>query len=139
MGRSEGARLATAGGKGNDVPGMVGPIADEREGLLAYLGQIRYVLGLTAYGLSDEQARSAVGPSGLSVGGLIKHCATVEGAWMDTVEQRARGSEQDYENGFRLLPDETLHDARERLDAAAQRTEAIVASVADLGEPVPVP
>ena len=81
-----------------------------------------------------------MGPSGLSVGGLIKHCATVEGAWMDTVEQRAGGSEQDYENGFRLLADETLQDARARLDAAA-RAHGVRrgARAADLGVPVPVP
>jgi len=33
------------------MPGNVAPVADERDGLLAYLAQQRYVIGLTAYGL----------------------------------------------------------------------------------------
>ena len=40
------------------MPGQVGPIANEQQGLLAYLAQMRYVLRLTAYGLTDEQLRA---------------------------------------------------------------------------------
>ena len=40
------------------MPGMASPIPDEREQLLAYLAQQRYVIRLTAYGLTDEQARA---------------------------------------------------------------------------------
>ena len=39
------------------MPGDVAPVADEREGLLGYLDQQRYVLRITAYGLDDEQAQ----------------------------------------------------------------------------------
>ncbi|MDQ1519162.1 MAG: hypothetical protein QOI55_235, partial [Actinomycetota bacterium] len=69
------------------MPGTVPPVADEREGLLAYLAQMRYVMKLTAYGLSDEQARATPSASPLSVGGLIKHVANVEQHWIDVVLQ----------------------------------------------------
>jgi hypothetical protein len=41
------------------MPGLPSPVADERHGLLSFLAQQRYVLGLTAYGLTDAQIRLA--------------------------------------------------------------------------------
>ena len=55
------------------MPGNVRPVADEREGLMAYLAQQRSVLQIAAYGLTDEQARAVPTRSALSVGGLVKH------------------------------------------------------------------
>ena len=52
------------------MPGNVNPVADEREGLLAYLAQQRYVLRLAAHGLTDAQARAVPTKSSLSVGGV---------------------------------------------------------------------
>ena len=122
------------------MPGMPAPIADEREGLLAFLAQQRYVLRLTAYGLTDDQARATPTASPLSVGGLVKHVAATERGWMDVVLQRpGSGGETDYEAGFRLGPDETLQSALDHYAAVAAETEAIVAGIADLGQPVPVP
>ena len=121
------------------MPGNVPPVADEREGLLAFLSQQRDAVRLAAYGLTDEQARQAPTASTLSVGGLIKHCATTERGWMRVVLQRPHGVEDDYEANFRLGPDETLADVLARYDEVAKETEAIVAGIADLGQPVPVP
>jgi uncharacterized damage-inducible protein DinB len=122
------------------MAGMAGPVPDEREGLLSFLRQQRYVLRLTAYGLSDEQARQAPGPGPLNVGGLVKHVAATEQYWLDLVMGRDRGrSQEDREAGFRLGPDETLDGVLEHYDRVAEETEAIVASVSDLGQPVPVP
>lgn len=122
------------------MPGQVRPVADEREGLLAYLAHQRYVLRLTAYGLTDEQARATPTVSPLSVGGLIKHVASTEAGWIDVMLQRtSAGHEQDYHAGFRLEPGETLAGVLERYDAVAARTEAEVAMVADLGQAVPAP
>ena len=70
------------------MPGQVAPVTDERELLLAYLTQQRYVLKLTAHGLTDEQARQSSPPSSLTVGGLIKHVSQVERYWIDLVVQR---------------------------------------------------
>ena len=41
-------------------------------------------LRLTAYGLTDEQARRRRRPSALSVGGLVKHVTPIEQGWIDT-------------------------------------------------------
>jgi uncharacterized damage-inducible protein DinB len=107
--------------------------------LLAYLAQMRSVLQIAAYGLTDEQARATPTAGALSVGGLIKHVAAVERTWMDTVLQRRSGAAEDYEANFRLGPDETLADALRLLDEAARNTQAVVNGIDDLGQPVPVP
>ena len=124
------------------MPGMPGPVADEREGLLAYLAQQRYAIRLTAYGLTDEQVRAAPIPStSLSVGGLVKHAACMEQGWIDTVLERQRPGTgaDDYAEGFRLAPDETIDDVLSFYDEVAAETGRALAGIADLGQPVPVP
>ena len=122
------------------MPGQVPPVPDERTGLLAFLAQQRDVIKLTAYGLSDDEARLTPSASPLSVGGLVKHAATTERGWIDLVVQRDRGATQDdYESNFRLLPDETLAEVFDLYDEIARETEAVVAAVPDLGQDVPVP
>jgi len=123
------------------MPGVVAPVTDEREALLAYLAQQRYVLRLSAFGLSDEQAASAPTVSGLSVGGLIKHAALTERHWTDIVLDRSQPADasnaEDHEATFRL--DGSLEEVLTLADAAAHETEAAIASIDDLGRPVPVP
>jgi uncharacterized damage-inducible protein DinB len=124
------------------MPGTVRPVADEREGLLAYLDQQRQAIAVAAHGLTDEQARRQPTAGRLSIGGLVKHVAAVERSWMDTVLQRSRPTaeaEAGYEDGFELRDDETLAGALADLEAAGRETEAIVAGIADLGQAVPVP
>jgi len=121
------------------MPGNVAPVADEREGLLAFLRQQRYVLELTAYGLTDEQARLAPNRSPLSVGGLIKHVARTESGWVDIILQQPGGEADDYVDGFTLRPDETLAGVLDHYHQVAARTEEVLAGIADLGQPVPVP
>lgn len=121
------------------VPGQVPPVANEREGLLAYLAQQRDVIRIAAYGLTDEQARSAPAASPLSVGGLVKHVAYTERGWIDIVFQRDRGIADDYEANFRLGPNETLDGVLGLYEEIAKETEAAIAEIADLGQAVPVP
>jgi uncharacterized damage-inducible protein DinB len=125
------------------MPGQVPPVADERDGLLAYLAQQRAVIRIAAYGLTDEQARLAPTAGPLSVGGLIKHVATTERGWIDIVTQRQRAPEDelsdDYEANFRLGANETLAGVVDLYDAVAKETEAVIAGIADLNQPVPVP
>ncbi len=121
------------------MPGQVGPITDERDGLLKYLAQMRYVLKLTGFGLTPEQLRATPTVSPLSVGGLIKHCASTEENWINIVLQRtADGVDYAaYEANFQLADGETLDDVIARYDAIATETEKVVASL-DLDHPVPV-
>ncbi len=123
------------------MPGSVRPVTDERDALLAYLAQQRDVLILTAYGLTDEQARAVPSASELCVGGLIKHVEQVERYWVDTVLHRPAPFDPgtDWSERFRLGPDETLDGVVARYRQAADETEAVVATIKDLGQPVPVP
>ena len=127
------------------MPGNVHPVADEREGLTAYLAQQRAVLRIAAYGLTDAQARAVPTRSTLSVGGLIKHVTAVERSWVDIALQRpsvaqedtAQG-EVDYAAGFTMGPHETLQGLLADYEAAARETDEALAPL-DLARPVPVP
>jgi uncharacterized damage-inducible protein DinB len=124
------------------MPGQVAPVTDERELLLAYLTQQRYVLKLTAHGLTDEQSRQSSPPSSLTVGGLIKHVSQVERYWIDLVVQRQAdvdAADTEYEDNFKLAPGETLASVIDAYDAVARETEAVIGKIADLGQAVPVP
>lgn len=126
------------------MPGQAPALTDERELLLAYIAQQRDGLRFAAFGLTDEQARRAAIPSStLTVGGLVKHAADMERGWIATVLRREQrpfaGARQNYEDNFRLGEDETLAGALAALEAVAAETEAVVRSIDDLGQAVPVP
>ncbi|MFB6841221.1 DinB family protein [Streptomyces sp. NPDC056361] len=125
------------------MPAHVPPVADERDGLLAYLAQQRRHLRATAHGLTDDQARATPTASELSIGGLIKHAARCEAGWTDLVLQRRRGPQRAADESdadeFRLAPGETLAGVLDQYEAAIRETDEVVAGIADLGRPVPVP
>jgi hypothetical protein len=122
------------------MPGNVRPVADERDNLMAYLDQQRYGIRLTAYGLTEAQARATPTASALSVGGLIKHVTATERTWMNYVLQRPSPSNaQSYLDDFRLGSDETLADVLVDNVRCGEETAAVIAGVDDLGQPVPVP
>lgn len=122
------------------MPGTVRPIADERDGLLAYLAQQRLALRATVHGLTDEQARATPSASGLSLGGLIKHAAQCERGWVaGIIANRLPETGRDWEAEFQLQEGETLAWALALYDEVAKETEAIIAEIPDLGQPVPVP
>ena len=125
------------------MPGTVRPVVDERDGLLAYLAQQRDGLRFAVHGLTDEQARSTPTASTLSLGGLIKHAARTERYWIvEILAQRPLPELRDqdfYEAGFRLEEGETVADVLALQAAVAAETEAIIAEIADVGQPVPVP
>jgi uncharacterized damage-inducible protein DinB len=122
------------------MPGLVPPVADERDGLLAYLAQQRHVLRVAAYGLTEEQARATPSASALSIAALVKHVTVTERAWIDRVLRReSPGGENRYGESFEVGPGDTLAGLLADLDEAAKETEAVVADIADLGQEVPVP
>ena len=67
--------------------------ADEREALLGFLDSQREGLRNAAYGLTEEQGRSAPSASALSVAGLIKHAAAVERNWAGIIRQAHQGGD----------------------------------------------
>jgi hypothetical protein len=121
------------------MAGLVPPVTDERAALLGYLDHQRDVLRTAAYGLTDEQIGLSPTASALSIGGLIKHVGYSERTWMDTVRERREGSRDAYEAAFRVEPGETLVGILESYDEAATNTNAVIADIDDLGQPVPVP
>jgi uncharacterized damage-inducible protein DinB len=131
--------MATAASKGTAMPGNPRPVTDERDNLITWLAQQRDVLKLTAFGLTDDEARVPAPPSTLTVGGLIKHVAQTEEYWIKLVNGEKAGSEGEYADGFTLLPDETLAGVMAYYDEVAAITEKTIANIADLGQPVPVP
>src|SRR5271170_2104422 len=90
----------------------------ERADLLAALAKNRHFLRFTTRGLTDEQARQRTTVSELTLGGLIKHVTAVERSWASFIVHGpsvapdfTAMTEADYQNwaeGFRLLPGETL-------------------------------
>ena len=96
----------------------------ERTDLLAGLGAARHFLRFTVRDLTDEQARQRTTASELTLGGLIKHVASVEQGWADQ---------------FKLLPDETLDGVLADYEKVAQRTVDLVASLPDLNLSHPLP
>jgi uncharacterized damage-inducible protein DinB len=124
------------------MPGQAPFHTDERDVLLGYVDQQRAVLHITAYGLTDEQARTpAAAPSPLTVGGLIKHVAKVEQNWIDMILERERPAtaEDDYVENFTMRPDETLSEVIAAAVAVGEETTRVVRGIDDLGQRVPVP
>jgi uncharacterized damage-inducible protein DinB len=120
----------------------VSPVADERQGLLAFLAHQRSAIRNTAYGLTDDQARKTTTGSALSIGGLVTHVADAERGWIDKVLGCDTSDPTDYGAylaGFHMAPDETLADVLDRYDETAVRTDAAMADIADLGRSVPLP
>ena len=122
------------------MPGNVPAVDGERANLLAYLDQQRAGIRLTAFGLTDEQARSTPTVSALSVGGLIKHATATERSWMDDVLQRSAPTDaEQYGDNFKLGANETLREVLRDNEQCGRDTAAIIADIADLGQVVPVP
>jgi uncharacterized damage-inducible protein DinB len=122
------------------MPGLVAPVTDEREALLAFLAQQRDALRYAAHGLDDGRASARPTVSALCLGGLVKHAALVERAWVSFLTEGDTAAfvpGQDWADGFRLVEGETLQDAITLSEEQARTTEAVVGALADLGAPLP--
>ena len=121
------------------MPGMVPPVADERDALLGYLGQQRLAVRISAHGLTDEQARMTPTAGTLSIGGLVRHLTAMERGWTAMVEGRYDAGQEDYEANFVLPSDMSLADALDEYAEVTAETHRSVSAIADLGQPVAVP
>lgn len=127
---------------------MPPPIADERAGLKEYVAAQQYAFHAIAFGLTDEQARSAPSVSSLSIGGLIKHVTNCQQGWMERVaaapdltDGDKRPMEEqatDYGDEFVMREDETLAQILEKFDAQNAETIRLI-ETSDLSAAVPVP
>ncbi|MFD9961642.1 DinB family protein [Amycolatopsis sp. NPDC058986] len=135
----------------------------ERTDLLALLATARSALINTTRGLGDEQAKATPTVSALCLGGLVKHVAAMEAQWLrfvvegpgamnyelpegvtwaDIAAGAAREIPQwmiDHQNGFRLLPGETLAGVVEHYEQVAARSAEVIAALPDLSVTHPMP
>jgi hypothetical protein len=118
--------------------GVPAPVTDERSGLFTFLEHQRQLVRVMAFGLTDEQARSAPSASSLSVGGVIKHLAMTERSWTARVVGTPwEGDVKKYASGFVMGPDETLGELLDDYAAAGRETDAALGTL-ELDHPVPV-
>lgn len=130
------------------MPGLPPPVTDERDGLCQFIDFNGRAFFAVAYGLTDEQARSAPSVSTLSIGGLIKHVTVMQHKWVQRItaapdfpprddrpieEQMAEHTDQ-----YVMGDDETLEGLLKVLEAQNADTLRVFAE-ADLDAPVPVP
>jgi uncharacterized damage-inducible protein DinB len=122
------------------MPGNPPPFRTEREGLLLYLRQQRDGLKYAAYGLTEEQIRLRPTRSALTIGGLLKHAASTERGWTQLmVGGSGGGTEESYDDEFRVADSDTLTGLLAQLDEVAGETEAATNALESLDVTVSLP
>jgi hypothetical protein len=121
-----------------------GMTTDERTDLINSLAKQRGFLGHTVKDLDDRQAARTTTVSTLCLGGLIKHVTEVEANWARFVVEgpgavAPPADFSTYQNGFRMLPGETLRSLLDRYDEVAGATEKLIRTVPSLDDDQPLP
>lgn len=102
----------------------------EKESLHASLNRHRAVVRWKVAGLTDEQARRPMTGTGLSLGGVVKHLASVEYGWFCGTFGRPSDEldydENDPDRDLRVEPDETLADVVAYYDRACAAADAAI-------------
>jgi uncharacterized damage-inducible protein DinB len=122
-------------------------VTGERADILETLGKHRQFLRFTTKDLTDEQAAARTTVSELCLGGLIKHVSEVERNWAKFIvdgphaptDWQDEAVVQEYLNGFRMLPGETLAGLLADYEATARATDDLVASLPSLDAEQPLP
>ena len=117
----------------------------ERSDLLQTLAERRSFLRQTVADLTDQQAALTPTASDLCLGGIIKHVANTEAAWVAfiiggaTAMGVAAASQGSRDDSFQMMPGETLANICDRYAQVAEHTESVVASLDDLDSSHPLP
>jgi uncharacterized damage-inducible protein DinB len=122
-------------------------VTGERADILKTLGMRRHFLRFTTKDLTDEQAAARTTVSELCLGGLIKHVAAVERQWARFIVEgpaaqadwQDEAAVQEYLDGFRMLPGETLAGLLDDYADAARATDELVLSLPSLDAEQPLP
>jgi uncharacterized damage-inducible protein DinB len=106
---------------------------DEKTSLLVSLNRHRDAVVWKAEGLSDEQLRRPMTPSGTSVLGLVKHLAAVDLSWFCSTFGRETEplpfDEDDPDADLRVGPDETTAEVLAFYGRARSACDQVVAEV----------
>jgi hypothetical protein len=122
-------------------------LTGERADLAQTLAKHRDFLRFTTRGMTDEQAALRTTVSELCLGGIIKHVTGVERNWARFIvggpsamgSWEDAGRMQDWLDGFRMLPNETLAGLLDDYTAAASQTDELLATLPDLDAAQPLP
>jgi len=122
-------------------------LSPQRAVLLDTLGTHRHFLRFAARDLTDEQAVARPTVSALCIGGIVKHVAAMEQAWVQfalgepslvTAEFDEAGAKA-HADTFRLLDGETLAGVLAGYEQVSARTDGLVAGGVDLDAARPLP
>jgi hypothetical protein len=122
-------------------------LSTEHDELLSTLATHRQFLRHTVAGLTDEQAALRTTASELCLGGLVKHVAAMESAWVRFVVEGTEaisfhGTQEEIEEHlgqFQLRPGDTLQSVLAHYDVVADRTAEVIAATPDLNASHPLP
>jgi Protein of unknown function (DUF664) len=123
-------------------------LTGERADLAETLDKHQNFLTYTARDLTAEQAASRTTVSELTIGGIIKHVTAVERNWARFIIE-GPGAEatdwhdpaviQAHQDGFKMLPGETLAGLISEYEAASAASDELLATVPDLDASHPLP
>ena len=124
---------------------MMMSMSDERTDVINTLAKHRGFLRQTAQGLTDAQAARTTTVSTLCIGGIIKHVSAVERLWAQFIVdgpeafERAFAGPSSYEDGFRMLPGETLASLLADCEEVAGATDKVIGDLPSLDDDHPLP
>ena len=116
----------------------------ERDDLLEALQERREFLRTTLAGMTDEQAGVRSTVSQLCLGGIVKHVAHTEHAWVAFITGGATAMDeaaasQNYDENFRMMPGDTVAGVLAAYDQVAAHTDAVIGEVTDFDAAHPLP
>lgn len=147
----------------NSTVTMATTLDTERTALLTELATVRSNLVSTTRDLTDEQLGERPTVSALCLGGLIKHVSAMEESWMRFIVEGTSAINYDmpdgvtwddlfsgtatefpqwaidHQNGFQMLPGDTLAGIVARYEQVAAASEEIIAAIPDLSVTHPLP
>jgi uncharacterized damage-inducible protein DinB len=122
-------------------------LTGERADLAETLAKHRALLRQTTRGITDEEAALRTTVSALSLAGIIKHVSQVERGWARFIVEGPSDSDvtndeasiKAYQDGFRMLPGETLAGLLADYQAVEAETDKMLMTLVDLDAAHPLP